>query len=375
MVFAPKRRRRMRLLLLLCCGLPWLLIAAQEEGGSCSSLEGSSNTKDESCGCALEPRDNMIGVEKSSRLVLKEELVQACKDVKPSVLLNIQGGLFTMGTTDVVNVADGEGPPRKVEVTSFRIEQTEVSVCQFARFVIETSYETDAERFGWSFAFHKTLSPKILNEITMAVASVPWWVPVNNTNWLYPHGPDQSAFPNKLNHPATHISHNDAKAYCAWLGGLRLPTEAEFEFAMRGGYENRSYPWGDELTPKGVHRANLWQGNFPDVNTVEDGFEWSSPVDAFGPQNDYGVYNIVGNVWEWVADAWIANHARLDLSKPLIDPLIEIQGKIDQPDTERVKRGGSYMCHKSYCLRYRTASRSSNTADSSAQNLGFRCAG
>jgi sulfatase modifying factor 1 len=176
-----------------------------------------------------------------------------------------------------------------------------------------------------------------------------------------------------MDHPVTHVSHNDAKAYCEWLE-MRLPSEAEFEYAMRGGLENKTYPWGDEKVPNGKHRANLWQGHFPDKNTAEDGYEYSAPIDAFGPQNEFGLYNIVGNAWEWVADAWITNHARLGLDKVLVDPQVEIQGKMDARDTERVKRGGSYMCHESYCLRYRTASRSSNSADSSAQNLGFRCA-
>lgn len=345
--------------------------------GSCS-VESTSNHESSSspCGCSLGTSRNALkGAEITSqgRLVLSEEFKHEFREVLPSIMLDIPGGTFVMGTTEIENVLDGEGPPRQVTVSRFSLQQTEVSIAQFAKFVVETGYETDAEKFGWSFCFERTLSPEVLKNISQAVAQVPWWLPVKGANWLFPNGPDQSAYPEKMNHPVTHVSHNDAKTYCEWLG-LRLPTEAEFEYAMRGGLENKTYPWGDELLPEGKHRANLWQGHFPNVNSVEDGYEYSSPVDAFGPQNAYELYNIVGNAWEWVADAWITNFSKLDLSKPLVDPQIEIQGKMDKNDTERVKRGGSYMCHKSYCLRYRTASRSSNSADSSAQNLGFRCA-
>ena len=286
----------------------------------------------------------------------------------------IPGGEFTMGTSEPVNAEDGESPPRRVRVAPFYLAETETSVGEFAAFVRATGHVTDAETFGWSFAFERTLSPAVNAQIKTAVQEVPWWVPVPGADWAHPNGPDSVAEPDM---PVTHVSHHDAKAYCAWANA-RLPREAEFEFAMRGGLEQNLYPWGNDLVPNGTHRANLWQGDFPAVNTAEDGYMWACPVRGMGPQNAYGLYNIVGNVWEWVADGWTTQHHKYIPRPPAVleNPQVELHapGTTDERATERVKRGGSYMCHESYCLRYFTASRSHNTADSSAQNLGFRCA-
>lgn len=285
-----------------------------------------------------------------------------------------------MGTDRPAIIPDGEAPARLVRVSEFQLQQKEVSIAEFARFVNETGYRTDAERFGWSFCFERTVAPSVLASIDKAVAVVPWWIPVSGADFLSPDGPGTGR-ETRWNNPVAHVSHRDATAYCEHMG-MRLPREAEFEYAMRGGLENRSFPWGDVLLPGGVHRANLWQGRFPEENTAEDGHEWVSPVDSFGPQNAFGLFNIVGNVWEWVADAWVVDHGkyipRAASGLPpaaLDDPQIETKSCADAPETcERVKRGGSYMCHRSYCYRYRNPSRSHNTADSSAQNLGFRCA-
>ncbi len=160
-----------------------------------------------------------------------------------------------------------------------------------------------------------------------------------------------------------HVSWNDAAAYCAWAG-LRLPTEAEWEYAARGGLEQKRLPWGDELTPGGVWRSNIWQGTFPSLNTAEDGYVGTAPVDAF-PPNGHGLHNISGNVWEWCAD-WF--HTTFHRHGPTDDPTGPPAGEA------KVIRGGSYLCHDSYCNRYRVAARSSNTPDSSTGNMGFRCA-
>lgn len=272
----------------------------------------------------------------------------------------LPGGTFRMGTEDAAGFPDdGEGPVREVRLSPFEIGACAVTNAEFAEFAADTGYTTDAERFGWSYVFAGFL-PGALRRSSPRPEQTPWWCGVEGATWRAPEGPG-SGIDDRLDHPVVHVSWHDAAAYCEWAGG-RLPTEAEWEYAARGGLDQARYPWGDELTPGGEHRCNIWQGMFPTKNLVEDGYRGTAPVDAF-PPNGYGLHNVAGNVWEWCADRWGTQHP----AAPVTDPRGPAEGE------NRVMRGGSYMCHDSYCNRYRVAARTSNTPDSSVGNLGFRC--
>ncbi|SEG68290.1 Formylglycine-generating enzyme, required for sulfatase activity, contains SUMF1/FGE domain [Actinacidiphila yanglinensis] len=275
-----------------------------------------------------------------------------------SVLL--PGGTFLMGTDDAEGfLDDGEGPVRQVTLRAFRIDAHAVTNRRFAAFVADTGYVTEAERFGWSYVFAGFL-PAHLRRGAARPERTPWWCGVPGAWWRAPLGPG-SGVDDLVAHPVVHVSWADADAYCRWAGG-RLPTEAEWEYAARGDLEQRRYPWGDELLPGGEHRCNIWQGRFPTRNTAEDGYEGTAPVDTFAP-NGFGLYNMAGNVWEWCADWWTTDHPAGRRS----NPTGPARG------TSRAMRGGSYLCHHSYCNRYRVAARTSNTPDSTTGNLGFRC--
>ncbi|XP_023602172.1 sulfatase-modifying factor 1 isoform X1 [Myotis lucifugus] len=248
-------------------------------------------------------------------------------------MVSIPAGVFTMGTDDPQIKQDGEAPARRVTVDAFYMDAYEVSNADFERFVNATGYLTEAEKFGDSFVFEGLLSEQVKAGIQQAVAAAPWWLPVKGASWRHPEGPDSTVL-HRPDHPVLHVSWNDAVAYCAWAG-KRLPTEAEWEYSCRGGLHDRLFPWGNKLQPRGQHYANLWQGEFPVTDTGEDGFRGTAPVDAF-PPNGYGLYNIVGNAWEWTADWWAVRHSAEEALNPKGPP----SGK------DRVKKGGSYMCHK-----------------------------
>jgi sulfatase modifying factor 1 len=270
------------------------------------------------------------------------------------------GGAFVMGSSEPGFPDDGEGPARPVSVSQFVIACHAVSNLQFGDFVRATGYTTDAERYGWSFVFAGFVSEDARRAIGSQAAETPWWIPVPHAYWAQPEGPAGTVL-GRLDHPVVHVSWQDARAYCLW-SGTRLPTEAEWEFAARGGLQQATYPWGDELTPAGEHRCNIWQGRFPDHDDAEDGHAGTAPVHAFRP-NGHGLYNMAGNVWEWCEDYFSPAYHRVTSR---VDP------RQDQPTARRSLRGGSYLCHASYCNRYRVAARSSNTPDSSAGNIGFR---
>ena len=267
-----------------------------------------------------------------------------------------------MGTQDGEGYhSDGEGPVRRVRLDSYYIDVCAVTNTQFAQFVKSTSYKTEAETFGWSFVFHSLVPARVAGSVNKAVFETPWWWQVIGACWRRPEGPKTNVV-KRPNHPVVHVSWNDAVAYCQWAG-KRLATEAEWEYAARGGLVQMKYPWGDELTPEDQHRCNIWQGQFPNNNTGEDGYIGMAPARSF-PPNDFGLYNMSGNVWEWCSDWFCATNQSTNLQENPTGPAT---------GTARSMRGGSYLCHSSYCSRYRVASRSSNTPDSSTGNLGFRC--
>ncbi|WP_410767732.1 formylglycine-generating enzyme family protein [Fontibacillus sp. BL9] len=280
-----------------------------------------------------------------------------------SGMVRIQGGSFLMGTDDKEGFpSDGEGPVREVTVSPFLLDETAVTNEMFASFVEDTHYVTDAERFGWSYVFHAFVSEETGKKVTQVAAQTPWWWVVEGASWRHPEGPD-SHVKERLDHPVVHTSWQDADSYCRWAG-KRLPSEAEWEFAARGGLVQKRYPWGDELKPGGEHLCNIWQGKFPDKNHASDGYAGTAPVRSYQP-NGYGLYNMSGNVWEWCED-WFT--PAYHLSSESVNPRGPATGMA------KSMRGGSYLCHKSYCNRYRVAARSKNTPDSSTGNIGFRCA-
>jgi formylglycine-generating enzyme len=273
--------------------------------------------------------------------------------------ISIPEATFAMGSPhDEGYPADGESPVHDVTLPSLSISRYTVTNADFATFVEATGFRTESERFEWSFVFAGLLPDDF--SPTRGVAAAPWWRQVEGADWRHPEGP-QSSIEGREDHPVIHVSWNDAVEYCRW-SGTRLPTEAEWEFAARGGADGARFPWGDELEPNGEHRMNVFQGTFPASNTVADGFAGTCPVDAF-PPNGYGLFNMTGNVWEWCAD-WFSPLTYTDA--PVTDPHGPDRG------THRVMRGGSYLCHASYCSRYRVAARSANTPDSAAGNIGFR---
>ncbi|MGW0599885.1 formylglycine-generating enzyme family protein [Streptomyces sp. NPDC002776] len=279
-------------------------------------------------------------------------------------MILLPGGEFLMGAEDSEGFPDdAEGPVRTVRLHPFRIDACAVTNDDFAAFVADTGHLTDAERLDWSYVFAGFL-PAALRQGAPRPERTPWWCAIAGAAWDRPEGPG-SDLAGRGDHPVVHVSWYDAAAYAAWAG-KRLPTEAEWEYAARGGLSRRRYPWGDELDPDGTHRCNIWRGTFPTRNTAADGYSGTAPVTAFEP-NGYGLYNTSGNVWEWCADWWSTEH-RAGEQGGAVDPVGPAEG------TAKVIRGGSYLCHASYCNRYRVAARSANTPDSASGHAGFRCA-
>lgn len=282
-------------------------------------------------------------------------------------MVRIEAGTFLMGAEGPECwLADGEGPVREVTLSDFWMDRTTVTNEKFAEFVGATGYVTEAERHGWSFVFHNQIPKAHRKQMKFdTVMGLSWWAKVEKADWRKPGGPGTN-LRKKADHPVVHVSWHDAATYAQWAG-KRLPTEAEWECAARGGLVQQRYPWGDDLTPGGKHYCNIWQGRFPEEDTGDDGWAGTAPVRSF-PANGFGLHQMAGNVWEWCADWFSAGWHLRTGETTRINPSGPAGG------TARVIRGGSYLCHESYCNRYRVGARTGNTPDSSTGHQGFRCA-
>ena len=321
------------------------------------TIQNGSDTKSHASCCA--PSAQHEATPKSQPAIPIQTIAATTQAARS---ISLPGGTFLTGT-DYRHAfpADGEGPVRPVSLSPFSIDTYPVTNRDFATFVAATDYRTESEIYEWSFVFWAHLPPDRLEELVEdTVAAAPWWCKVPGASWQHPEGPD-SQINDRPDHPVVHVSWNDAAAFAQWAG-KSLPTEAQWEYAARGGLEQKLYPWGDDLTPDGQHLCNIWQGEFPRIDTAEDGFAGACPVDSF-PPNSFGLYSITGNVWEWCSD-WF--HTAFTTA-PQQDPTGLAAGQT------KVMKGGSFLCHASYCNRYRVAARTSNTPDSATSNIGFRC--
>lgn len=313
---------------------------------------------DEGCGCGC-------GAPARQDLLSTGDRSNGASSVSTSGFHGIQqvtvpAGSFLMGdSSGDRNPGDGELPLHEVSLGAFSIDATTVTNDAFAAFIDATGYLTEAETFGYSAVFHLALTAP--DEDVLGVPpQTPWWRGVRGADWRHPGGAG-STLEGLGDHPVVHVSWNDARAYCAWAG-RRLPTEAEWEYAARGGLDGAKYPWGDDEVDDGGWRANIFQGEFPARNSAEDGWATTAPVRNYTP-NGYGLWQCVGNVWEWCEDRF---DPRYYANSPRTNPQGPESGDV------RVLRGGSYLCHISYCNRYRNSARSQNTPDSSMGNAGFR---
>ena len=278
-----------------------------------------------------------------------------------SEAVQIPGGRAEIGTDKPVLQADGEAPRRYLTVRPFAIDVVTVTNERFAAFVQETGYVTDAERLGWSFVFYQHLGSQV--DQYPRVQNAEWWRRVSGAFWAAPEGVD-SNISERLDHPVVHVSHADAQRFAAWSGG-RLPSEAEWEHAARGGLQGALFPWGNqEPDDQAFFPCNIWQGDFPSRNTCADGHFSTAPARSFAP-NGYGLYNCSGNVWEWCANAYRVSSLK---------QAAQLTNAVALRDGWRVLKGGSFLCHRSYCYRYRIAARTGNAPDTSTSHIGFRVA-
>jgi formylglycine-generating enzyme required for sulfatase activity len=356
-----------------------LLICASAYAQTKQAIKSSTGEKEGCCNSKMPTRFSIVSY----------KIGNANVDTNHANMVWIEGGRFMMGG-DNDQALEDEYPKHAVAVDGFWMDITEVTNAQFEKFVNATGYVTTAERKPDWDELKKQLPPNTPkpHDSVLAASSLvfqmlarspetkeysQWWVWKAGANWRHPQGPG-SNIAGKENHPVVHISWYDAQAYCKWAG-KRLPTEAEWEYAARGGIKDKIYPWGDEDINKGKPKANSWQGGFPFSNTLADGFLLAASVKSFAP-NGYNLYDMAGNVWEWCADYYDNNYyTKADAHKAISNP----KGPSESYDPEepfaakRVMRGGSFLCNDSYCSGYRVSRRMKSTEDSSMEHLGFRC--
>ncbi len=362
---------------------PYALVAQQNP--VIKSTEFKKNNTKKSCCIAGIPTRYIVNSKNNS----KDKSVTNTTTTSPVGMVWIPGGTYSMGG-DNDQARQDEFPKHIVKLNGFFIDITEVTNAQFAKFVAATGYKTTAEKdINWE-ELKKQLPPETEkpDSETLKAASlvfVPtegevslqdysqWWSWSHGADWKHPKGKD-SDIVGKENYPVVHISWEDANAYCKWAG-KRLPTEAEWEYAARGGLTKSVYSWGNEKVEEGQAHCNIFQGNFPYKNEVTDGFAGSAPVKSFAP-NGYGLYDMAGNVWEWCADKY--NNLYYDSFKK-VKVALNPKGPLKSYDPDeplvakRVMRGGSFLCNESYCSGYRVSARMKSSSDSSMEHLGFRC--
>jgi formylglycine-generating enzyme required for sulfatase activity len=315
-------------------------------------LQNNERYMSETANCCSLPKQVAKVTQPALGLIERDDfLMQAAATLVPS-------GAAFVGTAQQQIPNDGESPLRKVKLDPFQIGKTTVTNAEFARFIAATGYVTEAEEIGWSFVFWQQVPESV--GATRAVAEVQWWRVVDGANWRDINGPGTMRDAYRLDHPVVQVSWRDANAFAAWAGG-RLPTEAEWEHAARGGLGDVRFPWGDRDPDDASNfPCNIWQGKFPQTNLCHDGYATTAPAQSFEP-NGYGLYNMVGNVWEWTGEPFKIKSLRKDVAMRLAG----MKGY-------KLSKGGSFLCHRSYCYRYRIAARSGNSPDSATTHMGFR---